>query len=58
MVYLSAQFTSLLALQVLTAAILSMFLNELLLFQQILGGIIWIIGIYIAGLNERKSTYE
>ena len=57
---ISAQFTSLiLLLQVLTAAILSMFLfNELLLFQQILGGIILIIGIYIAGLNERKSNHD
>tara|TARA_A100001388_G_scaffold65528_1_gene45924 strand:- start:2864 stop:2980 length:117 start_codon:yes stop_codon:yes gene_type:complete len=32
--------------------------NELLLFQQILGGIILIIGIYIAGLNERKSNHD
>ena len=57
---ISAQFTSLiLLLQVLTAAILSIFLfNELLLFQQILGGIILIIGIYIAGLNERKSNHD
>ena len=57
---ISAQFTSLILLfQVLTAAILSMFLfNELLLFQQILGGIILIIGIYIAGLNERKSNHD
>lgn len=50
------QFSSLILLiQPLTAAILAIYLfNEMLLIQQIIGAIILLIGIYLAGISEKK----
>ncbi len=50
------QFSSLILLvQPLTAAILAIYLfNEMLLIQQIIGAIILLIGIYLAGASEKK----
>ena len=50
------QFSSLILLvQPLTAAILAIYLfNEMLLIQQIIGAIILLIGIYLAGTSEKK----